>query len=142
MAATQLQRIHTPESYAVDFQPTCIGEQGHGCALSISARSSFSASFILSWASTTMETPQTARKSLESEQIIRNTEYEQFAVFRQFLAYLTVFRAKHRRMLGTQEGRRPRRGRGRGFFKCGNYERKEIWRWSSSLVSTNFRDAY
>jgi hypothetical protein len=25
VAATQLQRIHTPESYAVDFQPMCDG---------------------------------------------------------------------------------------------------------------------
>ena len=32
MAATQLQRIHTPESYAVDFQPNCDGERGRSDA--------------------------------------------------------------------------------------------------------------
>ena len=28
VAATQLQRSHTPESYSVDFQPTCDGGRG------------------------------------------------------------------------------------------------------------------
>ena len=28
VAATQLQRTHTPESYSVDFQPTCDGGRG------------------------------------------------------------------------------------------------------------------
>jgi hypothetical protein len=32
VAATQPQRIHTPESYAVDFQPTCDGERGRSDA--------------------------------------------------------------------------------------------------------------
>lgn len=55
VAATQLQRIHTPEGYAVDFQ-TNVRRRARsiGCALSISVRSSFSASCILSWASITI----------------------------------------------------------------------------------------
>jgi hypothetical protein len=32
VAATQLQRIHTPVSYAVDSQPTCDGERGRSDA--------------------------------------------------------------------------------------------------------------
>jgi hypothetical protein len=32
VAATQPQRIHTPESYVVDFQPTCDGERGRSDA--------------------------------------------------------------------------------------------------------------